>query len=81
MPQGDILCHYLKPPVPGKDYMLLNCWSKGLHGNPQTSQTIAKAIKYPSKPGGKARLLKTPVTYGIPRGKIQQLLNYKLHPN
>ena len=42
-PQLDILCHQVKPPVPGMGFILLSCWPKGSHGNLQT-QVVAKTI-------------------------------------
>lgn len=50
----DIFCH-----------QLLTHWSKGSHGNLQTSQATAKAIGYSPQPHGKALLLKTTLTYAI----------------
>lgn len=42
MPQLDILHHQGKRPVPGMDYIYLSHWTKGPHGNSQTSQAVVK---------------------------------------
>lgn len=42
--QLDILCHQVKPPVPGNELHLLS-GPKGLPGSPQTYQAVVKAIK------------------------------------
>lgn len=42
--QLDILCHQMKPSMPGMGYILLNHWSERYHGMPQTTQAMAKAI-------------------------------------
>lgn len=44
MSKLSILCHQVKLLLPEMDYISLNCWLKGLHGNSQTSQTTAKVI-------------------------------------
>lgn len=62
MPQLDILSYQAKPPIPGKDYILL---SHGPQESPQTLQDIANAIYYPSQHKDKALLLKIPLTYVI----------------
>ena len=42
--QLDILRHQVKPPVPWNRLYLVESLAKGIPGNPQTSQTIFKAI-------------------------------------
>lgn len=44
MPQLNILCSQVKPPVPEMGYMLLIHWLKRPPGNPQSLQTIVKAM-------------------------------------
>lgn len=39
-----ILCHQMKLPAPGLGYIQLSCWPKGFHGNPQTTQAVAKTV-------------------------------------
>lgn len=48
--------HYLKSSV---SEIYLSCWPKGLHGNTQTSQSVAKAIGCSPNTDSKVPLLKT----------------------
>lgn len=62
MLQLGILCHEVKPPVPGMGFILLSCCPKEPHRNLQTSWAIAKAFGCSSQSGSKALLLKTALT-------------------
>lgn len=54
-PQLDILCHQVKPPVPGMGFILLSCWPKGS----QTSQGIAKVMSAMTMPRPEASIPQT----------------------
>lgn len=54
----DILCHQVKPPVPGISYISLSHWPKELHETPPKSHTIAKVTAYFLQQYGKTLLLK-----------------------
>lgn len=60
--QLDILYHQVEPPVPGAGYVLFNCWPKGPHGTPQTSQAIVKGISYSVQFDGKALIAEDTLT-------------------
>lgn len=55
MSQLAVLCHQIKSPVSGIDYILLSYWSK-------RQQAIMKDIDYPIQPEGKGQWLKTFLT-------------------
>lgn len=59
--QLDLSCYQVKHLVPGLGYILSSCWSKGSHGNPQTTQAIAMTICC-SPQTDKALLLKSTPT-------------------
>ena len=59
-PQLDISYQQIKLPVPGMGYISSSCWPKGFHENPQTTQSIDKAIGCSPETYGKDPLLKTP---------------------
>lgn len=65
----------MKSPVPGMGYICLSFGPKGLHGNPQTAQAIAKAIGCFLQIDGKAPWLKTTPTYMVEHGKIELVPN------
>lgn len=57
----------------------MNRWSKGSHGNLQTTQAIAKAIDCSPQTDIKALFLKTPTQF-IERGEVKLLRAHSLHP-
>lgn len=79
MSQLDILCYQVKPPEPGKGYILLSHQPKGSL-NPPASQVIAKATAFSPGPDDKARLLRTALTYGTAHREVELVPNQKLLP-
>jgi hypothetical protein len=59
----DILPHQPKPQATERDCILLNCWPRQFHRNPQTSQATAKTIGYSPQTCGK--VLKTALNISL----------------
>lgn len=57
-----ISCYQMKLQDPELGYIKLSFWSKGSHGKPQTTQTVAKTMEFSSQTNSKATLLKTAIT-------------------
>ena len=53
-----IFCTQVRHPVAGLGCIHLNCWPRGSHENPQTTQAVAKTIVFSSQTDRKAPLLK-----------------------
>ena len=64
-----ISCHQTKLPVLVLGFIQL--LAKESHGNPQTTQAVAKAIAYCLQPNHKAPLLKTTPTGLIEHGEVE----------
>lgn len=74
--RGDIAqlntyCNQMKLQVPGSTYIELCCWSKGFHGKPQTTQTVAKTTGCFPHTAGKALLLKRATTKLVENGDVE----------
>lgn len=63
------------------DYILLNCWLEGSHGNPLTAQAASMTIDCSLQTVGKASLLKTPLRQLIEHRefKLEHIQHLNLH--
>lgn len=69
-----IFFHQTKLPVLRLDYIYLSCLSKGQHGNPYTTHTVAKIIGGSLQTDGESPLLKTTPTELTEHGEVELVL-------
>lgn len=69
--QLDISHHQVKPPVSEMDYIQLNWWPNGLHGNPQATKAVGCSLQTDVK----VILLKITLPYLIVHEEVKLVHN------